>query len=55
MTALENFISRCKGEVCLVIQRDGEGDCLLRVLHRGYSEYAVWCGGIEIWRTHDRY
>lgn len=54
MTALENFISRCKGEVCLVIQRDGEGDCLLRVLHRGYSEYAVWCGGIEIWRTHDR-
>lgn len=54
MTALENFISKCKDGVCLVIQCDGEGDYLLRVLHRGYSEYAVWCGGVEIWRTLDR-
>lgn len=54
MTALENFISRCKGGVCLVLQSDGESDYLLRVLHRGYSEYAVWCGGVEIWRTLDR-
>ncbi len=54
MTALENFIAKTKNGVCLVLQSDGQSDCLLRVLHRGFSEYAVWCGGVEIWRTLDR-
>lgn len=54
MTALETFIAKTKNGVCLVLQRDGEGDALLRVLHRDYSEYEVWCGGVQIWQTNDR-
>ena len=54
MTAFEYYSSRCGNGICLVLQSDGESDYLLRVLHRGYSEYAVWCGGVEIWRTMDR-
>jgi len=54
MTALDNVISKCKDGVCLFIQSDGDGDCLLRVQHRDFSEYVVWCGGVEIWRTLDR-
>lgn len=54
MTAFEYYSSRCGNGICLVLQSDGESDYLLRVLHRGYSEYAVWCGGVEIWRTLDR-